>query len=153
MSGTHAPSFNIEAVKAVTSFLTTIQVQGGARANRIADYPVVAVDEHETVRSVSERINASGSEHTLIGVYFPGKKADAIIPQARNIQILYCSLAQKPDVEKPGIDLFNNIDQNSEIGLFCQYVAQQGDKPVAIPMSLTPDMSTARMPMATLVNI
>ena len=152
MTESNALTYDIDAVKAVAQFLSKRRTNMNERQSVVENgLTVVAVNEHETIHEVSQKLEATGKDRALLAVYFPSHPEDSPIPEYSNVQLLmYEFVNTSPTDNNP--EYFGGTSVYSEIGLFCMHLWHSETHAACIPRTRGHRSARQRIPVASLVR-
>lgn len=146
------PKVNVEAIMEAQRYLSDPKNKKMLdRCHYSPSMPIVAVEETETVKSVFERVSATGADSVLLCVLFPNRNAFSG-KLARIVVMGFERMAEgqlKREHTKDDVLISGEVS-HSEIGLLVSYIQEQPSRGVVLSeLALKGNKSMASLAMAS----
>lgn len=146
------PKVNVEAIMEAQRYLSDPKNKKMLeKCHYSPSMPIVAVEESETVKSVFERVSATGADTVLLCVLYPNRNAFKG-RLARIVVMGFSRMAEgQCEREHPNEDVLTSSKlSHSEIGLLVSYIKRKPSHAVVLTeLALKGNKSMASLAMAT----
>ena len=102
---------------------------------------VVAVNAHEPMYSVNEKLNHTGADTVLLGVWFPERSAATQIPEYRQVQLMVCRATEYQLDNSGKYQIFDDLSPDAQVGALSDYLWHVPEGKINIPRHLKNSVS------------
>ena len=134
---------DIQAVKAVAAFLSSKMTKNAALVSEGfgEGMVIVAVNAHEPMYSVNEKLNQTGADTILLGIWFPERSAATEIPEYRQVQLIVCHATEHHVDNSDKYQIFDSLSPDAQVGALSDYLWHVPDGKINIPRHLNNSVS------------